>query len=189
MSPSAAVRRNFREFESKDLASNTAVLDEPLEDCSALFLDLAASETKVRAYRVKRPIATTSIVVFPSLLTLEEALTLSRADLENETRLLLERKQDVPFHSDTYIYSIRAIAPAPFRPTAALEQSLASLSESLANDVRSGYLTHEVLYGLMPDEGRLVAVLDGFLSSVTKVEVKVRRAPEGQRAVLVTLTD
>jgi hypothetical protein len=190
MSGATALKRTFKEFESKDLVSGAAVRDEPLQDRSALILDLTASDRKERAYRARKPFVanvSNAAVVFPSLLTQTNNLELSRDELENETRLLLERKQEIPFQDDTYVYAIRAIVPAPFRPSASLEQLLTSLAAPLANDIRAGYLTHDILYGLLPDEGRLVALLHAFFRDVTEVEVKVRRAPQGQRTVVVTL--
>ena len=186
-SATAAIRKNFKAFGSKDVAG-AAILDEPLDDRSALAMELLAAPKDVKAYRPRHPVTLVAeTIVYPSLLQATPTLQMARAELENEIRLLLERRQEAAFGDDTYVYSIRALDPVSFQPSTHLESVIASLPLSFANNVRVGYLTHDALYGLLADEGRLVSVLDAFLREVKEVEVKVRRAPEEQREVRVTL--
>lgn len=188
MSATVAFRKSFKAFGSKDLAG-APVLDEPLDDRSALGFDLLAAPKDLKAYRaICQVVSIADAIIYPSLLRSTPTLQMSRSELENELRLLLERRQETPFQDDTYVYSVRAVNPESFRPSAQLESVMAALPLAFANNVRVGYVTHDALYGLLADEGRLVALLDAFLREVTEVEVKVRRAPEEQRTVRVALT-
>jgi len=166
-----------------------ALATESIENRSALSFELAARRGQSLYRASRQPGPASDVVVFPSLLAPFNDQALSREELIDETRLLLERRQQKPLPDDTYIYSLRVMVPAPFRATEHLLDLLRAFDASAASGVKAGYVTHEVLYGLLPDEGRLSALLTAFLADATVVEVKVRRQPEEQRVVRVTLAD
>ena len=122
---------------------------------------------------------------FPTLFGKAAEVEMTRTDFLIEVRLILEMKSAVPFNEDTYLYSIRALDPAPFKLSDLLEALVRILPKDLGFVVRTGYLTHDVLYGLLPQGDRLVTLLDVFANAASRVEVKLRRAPANQQTVIV----
>ncbi|SRR5258708_1914631 len=139
-------------------------------------------------YRVNAPVAGATEILYPSLLSGRGALEMSREDLETEIRLILEMKQHAAFGCETYIYSIGALTPNPFRPSVGFEDLLQSFSVRMRNQVRAGFIVHDDLYELGADAGKLVGLLETFLLEVSAVEVKAGRAGETAKPIRVALT-
>lgn len=175
-------RAQFTEINASSL-NQLRLRGEPTGDLQAVAWELATGGEVV--YQTRHAVSAALTATFPAVLSGAVEASLTREELTLETGLVLERRGEMPATGTAFLYSIRAIAPAPFAPSTRLEALLRGVPADFAAHIRIGYLLHEHLYKL--DEVRLQGILEAFLAATDVVEVKARRAGADQVTTRVNL--
>jgi hypothetical protein len=126
--------------------------------------------------------------VYPQIFSGSAELALSRQDFLRELNLVLERGTRRPLLSGTYIYSLRALDPAPFTANPLLRDLARGLPSPVVSNLTIGFLVHDGIYGQVAEAGLLPALLDAFVRTASRIEVKLRRrADDPEQTVVVNL--
>lgn len=114
------------------------------------------------------------VITFPTLLSGQKELTSSREQLEEEINIILEMRDSDGFDVGAALYGVTVTEPLPFDLTEKSLTDLSDLPPPAVSNLRAGYLTHDDLYELRSDPGKLHDLISIFLDECKVVEVKVK---------------